>query len=91
MGSLVMQYIIYLAVATPLLIGWLFWTTADELQPPPIFHSFADMVDERAAANAKREHDRRVAEQNPSSNQSGRGNKSCERSVQIVANQPSLA
>ncbi len=60
-----MQYLVYFAVATPLLLGWLFWTTAGKPQPPPMFHSFADSLDERAAAAAKDKHERReVADQN---------------------------
>ena len=43
-----MQYVIYFAVATPLLLAWLFWQTAGVPPPPPMFHSFADTVHERA-------------------------------------------
>ncbi len=60
-----MQYLVYFAVAMPLLQGWLFWTTAGKPQPPPMVHSFADSLDERAAAAAKDKHERRqVADQN---------------------------
>ncbi len=61
-----MQYLVYFAVATPLLLGWLFWTTAGKSQPPPMFHSFGDSLDERVAAEAKDKHKRRqVADHNP--------------------------
>ncbi len=43
-----MKYLIYFAVATPLLLAWLFWQTAGVPPPPPMFHSFADTVHERA-------------------------------------------
>ena len=43
-----MQYLVYFAVATPLLLGWLFWQTAGVPPPPPMFHSFADTIHDRA-------------------------------------------
>jgi len=43
-----MKYLIYFAVATPLLLAWLFWQTAGVPPPPPMFHSFADTVHARA-------------------------------------------
>jgi len=68
-----MQYLIYFAVATPLLLGWLFWTTAGETQPPPMFHSFADTLSEMTMASAKEEYERhQVANQNASLNLIGR-------------------
>ena len=32
-----MHYVIYLAVATPLLLGWLFWSAAHIPPQPPLF------------------------------------------------------
>ncbi len=49
-----MQYLIYFAVVTPLLLGWLFWETAGESPPPPMFHSFADTLEENAQADRAR-------------------------------------
>jgi hypothetical protein len=43
-----MQYLVYFAVATPLLLGWLFWKSATTPPPPPLFHSFADTIHDRA-------------------------------------------
>ncbi len=43
-----MQYVIYFAVTTPLLLAWLFWQTAGVPPPPPMFHTFADTVHEEA-------------------------------------------
>jgi hypothetical protein len=34
-----MQYVIYFAVATPLLLGWLFWEAATMPPQPPLFAS----------------------------------------------------
>jgi hypothetical protein len=34
-----MQYLIYFAVATPLLLGWLFWEAATIPPQPPLFAS----------------------------------------------------
>jgi len=34
-----MQYLIYFAVATPLLLGWLFWQAATMPPEPPLFAS----------------------------------------------------
>jgi hypothetical protein len=50
-----MQYLIYFAVATPLLLGWLFWETAGAPPPPPMFHSFADTVHDRAVLRRQAE------------------------------------
>jgi hypothetical protein len=36
-----MQYVIYFAVATPLVLGWLFWA-ADRPPLPPLFNSGID-------------------------------------------------
>lgn len=44
-----MKYLIYFAVTTPLLLGWLFWQTAGVAPPPPMFHTFAETVHEQAA------------------------------------------
>lgn len=43
-----MQYLIYIAVAAPLVLGWLFWETAGQPEPPPMFHSFADRAHDEA-------------------------------------------
>jgi len=43
-----MQYLIYFAVATPLLLVWLFWQAAGVPPPPPMFHSFADTLHAQA-------------------------------------------
>ena len=53
-----MQYLVYFAVATPLLLIWLFWASATAVPPAnsPLFHSFdedlhqADVLKERALA-----------------------------------------
>lgn len=52
-----MQYLIYFAVTTPLLLAWLFWQTAGVPPPPPMFHSFADTAHNQAvlARYAKKE------------------------------------
>lgn len=42
-----MQYLIYLLVATPLLLGWLFWE-ADRPPLPPMFQSGIDALQTRA-------------------------------------------
>ncbi len=34
-----MQYVIYFAIATPLLLGWLFWEAATMPPEPPLFAS----------------------------------------------------
>lgn len=43
-----MQYLIYVLVATPLLLGWLFWE-ADRPPLPPLFQSGIDALQTRAA------------------------------------------
>lgn len=52
-GSVVMQYLIYIAVAAPLVLGWLFWETAGVPEPPPMFHSFADRAHDEAVLERK--------------------------------------
>jgi hypothetical protein len=47
-GSVDMQYLIYLAVGTTLILGWLFWETAGVPEPPPMFHSFASQLHDEA-------------------------------------------
>lgn len=42
-----MQYVIYVLVATPLLLGWLFWA-GDQPPQPPLFHSGIDALQSRA-------------------------------------------
>jgi hypothetical protein len=42
-----MQYLVYLLVATPLLLGWLFWE-ADRPPLPPMFQSGIDTLQTRA-------------------------------------------
>jgi hypothetical protein len=61
-----MKYLIYFAVTTPLLLGWLFWQTAGVPPPPPMFHTFAETVHEQAelkreAKNDLREKKKRAA------------------------------
>jgi hypothetical protein len=54
-----MQYFAYFAVATPLLLAWLFWASATVVSPDPapLFHSFdedlhqAAVLKERALAD----------------------------------------
>ena len=54
-----MQYFAYFAVATPLLVAWLFWASASAVSPgpAPLFHSFdedlhqAAVLKERALAD----------------------------------------
>jgi len=55
-----MQYLAYFAVATPLVLAWLFWASATAVTPPagsPLFHSFdedlhqAAVLKERAIAD----------------------------------------
>ena len=41
-----MQYLIYLLVATPLLLGWLFWAS-DRPLPPPMFQSGIEALQPR--------------------------------------------
>ena len=41
-----MQYLIYLLVATPLLLGWLFWES-DRPPPPPLFQSGIETLQTR--------------------------------------------
>jgi hypothetical protein len=43
-----MQYVIYVLVATPLVLGWLFWA-ADRPPLPPLFNSGIDNLHVRAA------------------------------------------
>jgi hypothetical protein len=47
-GFVVMKYVIYFAVATPLVLGWLFWESAHTPPPLPMFHSFADTAHDQA-------------------------------------------
>jgi hypothetical protein len=42
-----MQYFIYLLVATPLVLGWLFWES-DRPPLPPMFRSGIDALQTRA-------------------------------------------
>jgi len=42
-----MQYLIYVLVATPLVLGWLFWE-ADRPPLPPMFQSGIDALQTRA-------------------------------------------
>jgi hypothetical protein len=44
-----MQYLIYFAVATPLVLAWLFWATTETPTVPPLFHSFDDELHQAAA------------------------------------------
>jgi len=54
-----MQYLAYIAVATPLLLAWLFWASATAVPPAgaPLFHPFdedlhqASVLKERAIAD----------------------------------------
>jgi len=39
-----MQYLIYFAVTTPLLLGWLFWEAATMPPEPPLFASGYEQV-----------------------------------------------
>jgi hypothetical protein len=50
-----MQYLIYFAVATPLLLGWLFWQSAHTPPQPAMFHSFADTAHEEAVLRRQAE------------------------------------
>jgi hypothetical protein len=43
-----MQYLVYFLVATPLLVGWLFWE-ADRPPQPPLFQSGIEALQTRAA------------------------------------------
>jgi hypothetical protein len=47
-GSTSMQYLIYFAVATPLVLAGLLWASAVTPPQPPMFHSFAETVHDRA-------------------------------------------
>jgi hypothetical protein len=42
-----MQYLVYVLVATPLVLGWLFWE-ADRPPMPPMFQSGIDALQTRA-------------------------------------------
>ena len=44
-----MKYLFYFAVTAPLLLGWLLWQSAHTPPPPPLFHSFAETIHDRAA------------------------------------------
>ncbi len=48
-GFTVMQYLIYFAVATPLVLAGLLWASAVTPPQPPMFHSFAETIHDRAA------------------------------------------
>jgi hypothetical protein len=43
-----MKYVIYVLVATPLVLGWLFWAS-DRPPLPPLFNSGIDNLHVRAA------------------------------------------
>ena len=43
-----MQYVVYILVATPLVLGWLFWAS-DRPPLPPLFNSGIDNLHVRAA------------------------------------------
>ena len=43
-----MQYLIYVAVATPLLLGWLFWEAATMPPQPPLFASGYEQISPEA-------------------------------------------
>jgi hypothetical protein len=47
-----MQYIVYFAVATPLVLGWLLWE-ADRPPLPPLFDSGIDNLQVQAAPPAR--------------------------------------
>jgi hypothetical protein len=47
-----MQYVIYVLVATPLLLGWLFWA-ADRPPLPPLFNSGIENLHAESAAPAQ--------------------------------------
>jgi hypothetical protein len=54
-----MQYLIYIAVATPLVLGWLLWETAGAPRPSPMFHSFADDAHDTAVLKQHAENELR--------------------------------
>ena len=67
-----MQYLIYFAVATPLLLGWLFWQAATMPPQPPLFasgyeHSSPRPVRQQAAAPAEAPAKKKVASYGASS------------------------
>ena len=64
-----MQYLIYFAVATPLVLGWLFWQSANTPPPPPMFHSFADTVYDEALLKQQAEKDAAALKQAARTNQ----------------------
>jgi hypothetical protein len=43
-----MQYLLYFAVAAPLVLAWLFWAAAQTPATPPLFHSFDDELHQAA-------------------------------------------
>jgi hypothetical protein len=49
-----MQYVIYFAVATPLVLGWLLWE-ADRPPLPPLFNSGIDNLHAQRAAGVGRQ------------------------------------
>jgi hypothetical protein len=55
-----MQYLIYFAVATPLVLAWLFWAAAETPTAPPLFHSFDDELHQAAALKQSALAERRI-------------------------------
>jgi hypothetical protein len=48
-----MQYVVYFLVATPLLVGWLFWESAHMPPPPPLFVSGLDHLSTQPVRQAE--------------------------------------
>jgi hypothetical protein len=59
-----MQYLVYFAVATPLLIAWLFWASATTVPPAsmPLFHSFDENLRQAAVLKERALYDLNAAQ-----------------------------